>query len=290
MGPVHVWDLNLDAEYELQTRSSYTRSRAAAGFVARHAASARVVLGEGDLTLEEVLAGATVPTGARGRAWCPTPTSRARLAAAGIELEPAPSLEVLRRVNDRGFCAELGQTLPGGVYARSLAPLLATLARGEAPVDWLAKRAFGVAGRARRKLERGSPSDAERAWLVASLRLGGVQLEPFVEIAREYTIHGEVLPGGDWRVGVPRVQRCDEQGAWLETRDARPDELSARDELELGDAARRAAAALSAAGYFGPFGLDAFTYHWPGSSELRLQPASEINARYTLGWVRPAAN
>ncbi len=56
--------------------------------------------------------------------------------------------------------------------------------------------------------------------------------------------------------------------------------------------ARLVADALSRAGYFGPFGVDAYRYR-DREQQLRLQPRSEINARYTMGfavgWGVPAA-
>jgi len=47
--------------------------------------------------------------------------------------------------------------------------------------------------------------------------------------------------------------------------------------------AEHAAGALSDAGYFGPFGVDA--YFWrTGSGALRFNPLGELNARYTMGF------
>ena len=55
-------------------------------------------------------------------------------------------------------------------------------------------------------------------------------------------------------------------------------EASLREELD------RAAEALRAAGYFGPFGIDAFT--WEGDDgTVHLHRRSEINARYSMGWA-----
>jgi len=48
------------------------------------------------------------------------------------------------------------------------------------------------------------------------------------------------------------------------------------------DEARRVGAALFRAGYFGPFGVDGFTYR-QGETAL-LQRRSEINARYSMGF------
>ena len=47
--------------------------------------------------------------------------------------------------------------------------------------------------------------------------------------------------------------------------------------------AHRVAEALFAADYFGPFGVDAYFYRDRG--DIRLQPRSEINARYSMGFA-----
>ena len=46
----------------------------------------------------------------------------------------------------------------------------------------------------------------------------------------------------------------------------------------------RVASALRQAGYFGPFGIDGYTYRGPGGA-VCLQPRSEINARYSMGFA-----
>ena len=45
----------------------------------------------------------------------------------------------------------------------------------------------------------------------------------------------------------------------------------------------RVARALASAGYFGPFGIDAHRYELEGKSGFCA--LSEINARYTMGFV-----
>ena len=52
----------------------------------------------------------------------------------------------------------------------------------------------------------------------------------------------------------------------------------------LSTEASHVAAALASAGYFGPFGIDAYTYRGGGGS-LELQLRSEINARYLDGFA-----
>ncbi len=279
-----LWDLNLDAEFELAVRGSYTRSSDAERFVLEHQAGARLVLGKHDAALGDPELAPEDLRGRVGRAWCPTPSALARLLRVGAVPAPAPSFEILRAVNDRAFCASLGQTLDGAFHTDSLDDLELRLADSEGPAMWLAKRAFGVAGRGRRKLRHAALDESDWNWLRASLRQGGLQLEPWVEVEAEFTIHGELGAQGSLHLGPPRIQLTDSHGAWRESREARADELQAVEAARFSAEAQRVAEALRRAGYFGPFGVDGFRYRSTPSAELRLQVRSEVNARYTMGW------
>ena len=46
----------------------------------------------------------------------------------------------------------------------------------------------------------------------------------------------------------------------------------------------RVAGALHAAGYFGPFGIDAYRYA-DAHGRTRWNPCGELNARYTMGYA-----
>jgi hypothetical protein len=86
------------------------------------------------------------------------------------------------------------------------------------------------------------------------------------------------------------VQQVTSHGTFRNARRAEAGELDDSERLALTSSATRVAQALARADYFGPFGIDAYRY------EDRGQPGfcalSEINARYTLGFVagfgRPA--
>jgi hypothetical protein len=79
-------------------------------------------------------------------------------------------------------------------------------------------------------------------------------------------------------------QTCDARGAWISSEPLPSENAPA----EMSEEAERVAAALIAEKYFGPFGVDAFTYEASGRDAL--QPRSEINARYTMGFAAPRAN
>jgi len=265
-----AWVLNLDAEDELAHRGAHTPSLASVARVEKAIGALKGLVREGEVIVWP--GGRVDARGLEGRAWCPTRWALEQLSKAGARVPAAPSMEVLRAVNHRAFNARLGQGLPGAEFVTTWSAVEAALARGGA---WLAKRAFGYAGRGRKKLE-GRLTDEERAWVEASLA-EGLQLEPLVVRSLDAALHGEISAEGAVRLGVPTVQVVDAFGAWQASVRA-SGELTEEEVRALRREAQRAAEALLGAGYFGPFGIDAF--RWSGG----FQPRSEINARFSMGW------
>jgi phosphoribosylaminoimidazole carboxylase (NCAIR synthetase) len=271
-----AWVLNLDAEEELAAKGrGFTRSRAMSERIAALVPRLSSLVLPGDVIL------GTEGRGLAGRAWCPTPSAIDQIRSSGAIVPRAPEAEVLRRVNHRRFSAELGQTLPGAEYVseeRALDRVIAAL-----PDDrWLLKRPFGFAGRARRAVKAREMSEADRSWIRAALSKGeGLQVEPIVLRELDAAIHGYLDPSGELIIGTPVVQRVDEHGAWIET--IRSPLISADEQAALESEAKKVARALHDAGYFGPFGIDAFRFR-DRSGAVRFQPRSEINARYTMGF------
>ena len=279
-----AWLLNLDAEDELASRGGHTPS----GAMARRCAALRLrvagLLGPDDVLLEEAMA---LPRGElrRGVAWCPTPRALRALERAGAAAPAAPALEILRRVNHRRFCAELGQTLPGAHYVETRAELTEALEVAAPGSPWLLKRPFGFAGRGRRRVSAGRLDPADLRWVEASLRTGeGLQVEPWAARVGDFALHGFVDPGGEVTLGAPSEQRCDESGAWAGSARCEAGALTADEQGALASSAREAADALHRAGYFGPFGIDAFRWRAEDGG-LRWNPRCEINARYSMGWA-----
>lgn len=141
------------------------------------------------------------------------------------------------------------------------------------------KRAFSFAGRGQRTL-RAPNAPEDRRFLFDALRAGGLLFEPELEIHAEYSIHGIVGPKTRL-LGAPCTLRVDDYGqpSLVEREDEDFPERHALEELGL-----RAAEHLERAGYFGPFGLDGIVARDPADpNQLRLF-ASDLNARFTLGW------
>jgi hypothetical protein len=284
-----LWLFNLDAELELARRGPYQTPLRVAQAIAPMLGRAHALMAPGDESLDPLEPMRRGPAQRRvssdqrrlGCAWCPTPSALERLSRAGAELGPSPSLEVLRRANHRRFAIELGGGAPGARFVEdegSLAQVLAEPGEG-----WLFKRALSFAGRGQRRV-LGVPSPDDRRWLADSLRLGGFVAEPWLELVRELGIHGLIDASGRFALGHLCVQETNQYRAWLSTRLAGPDDLSPAHASLLRARAEAVATALIAAGYFGPFGIDAYLFR-TRSGTIELNPLSELNARYSMGFA-----
>jgi hypothetical protein len=293
-----AWVLNLDADAELaaiasgaaSARGGYSPKRtvleAMRTFVPALAASLL------DPNVDVLVDDDSPPLAARGlvgRAFCPTPRALRLLRRAGAEPEPHPALEALLRANSRAFASSLGTTLPGASFVTSEDEARALLGTAPPPalaVTWRVKRNFGMTGRGQRIITARTPTEQDLAFVRAGLAEGGVQIEPNVTIVAEFAIHGLLAPEGGLTLGPVVKQHCDARGAWVSTERIAPDEAP-----DLVSEATHVAAALKTAHYFGPFGVDAYTYRLlEQGSMTALQPRSEINARYTMGFASPAAS
>jgi hypothetical protein len=277
-----AWLLNLDADSELADPQRHQPSAAMAARVRELVPRMNMLLDPDDLFVGQHEVPSTLPV----LAFCPTPSALARLARLGLKPPLAPPVEVLRRVNDRAFCAALGQTMPGARFVHSLAELEEAI-RGPSPGGvFLIKRPFGFAGRERRKAEHGQLDPSTLGFVQRSFARGeGLQVEPWVERHGDFSRHGWVEAGRPPLFGPLVRQLCDVMGRWQGAALAEPGALSSDEEDRLGTELEKTATALTGAGYEGPFGIDAFRYA-DASGGLSLQPRCEINARFTMGFPR----
>lgn len=206
--------------------------------------------------------------------WCPTPTALAALHRAGWPTPPAPPVEVLRRVNDRHFLFQqfahddaLGRQWVGPLDDGSW------LAAGESV---RLKRRFGFAGKGQRTVAA-PPSPDDLRWITDSRRDGFLR-ERECDVVSEWCLHGMIDREGVL-IGMPCRQFCDAFG-----RAIRHERVSSfEQEKDLYTSAGRVASRLGEAGYFGPFGIDAFCYRVGGAE--RFNALSDLNARFTLAWA-----
>lgn len=283
--PRIAWLLNLDADRELQDPERYRFTPLAR---LPHDWSARItdLLAPDDVLLDDARSSPeSLATDLVVQCFCPTPSALARVQALSLAPPDSPSFEVLRRVNGRAFCAELGHGLPDSDFVFDMPALERHLERASPSGRWVIKRAFSFAGREQRRIEGCALDESTRGFCRRSFARGeGVQVEPWVERLADVSLHGHLSRAGRLTSGSAREQHCDPYGRFVAVStqqafltDAESAVLSA--ELE------RTAAALTAAGYFGPFGIDGFRYRLP-DGPIAFNPRCEINARFTMGYPR----
>jgi hypothetical protein len=287
MAAGRAWVLNLDADLELGAGKTYTPSAAVLAAMEPHVERLRREL----LGPDDVLVGERTPPGSAagrpGRAFCPTDRAERILRQAGAMPEPRPTQAVLREVNGRAFASSLGPTLADGVFERDLQAALSRVARpppSGLAKSWRAKRAFGMAGRGQRRIDPAAIGGADVAFLETAIAEGGVQLEPDVRIERELAIHGWLAADGSLQKGAVVLQECDRHGQWVRSRRPAPGEVGPELERALVFELSLVGSALAHVRYFGPFGVDAFEYR-TAAGAIALQPRSEINARYSMGFA-----
>jgi hypothetical protein len=286
MADGRAWVLNLDADLELGSAVGYSPSLRTRKAMESHADWLEAsLLAEGDVRVDET----STPGSARGRsgwAFCPTTRAIAILRRVGAEPEPHPTMNVLRKVNSRAFASSLGVTLPDAAFVTDGEGAYRMLQQEPRLSNrWRVKPAFGMSGRNHRIILPSKLSLSDRAFVDAGLARGGIQIEPNVPIENEYAMHGLLSDQGEVELGRLVRQRCDARGAWLSTEPAGLDHDNLRRVNQaLEEEAMRVAQALHSAGYFGPFGIDAFTYR-EHDGGICLQPRSEINARYSMGYA-----
>ncbi len=207
---------------------------------------------------------------------------------------PASSPEAAARANHRSFVLPLRErlecSLPGTRWIRSPTELERHLRSGGASRSpsgrWVVKAGHSAAGRERLIAGGAVPTAAEERHLARLLAEHGELLfEPWMPRHLDLGVSGLVGTAGTRLLGI-HEQEVDAQGRCRAIR-LLPDEqqrarLSEAIATRLDDAARAAGDALHAAGYRGPFGIDAWC-HRTGDDASALEPLGEVNARLTLG-------
>lgn len=278
-GP-RAWLLNLDAELELRKPQRYHPTRATLAACRSFEQQARALLAPGDVVVDRgSIKDSLTAKGYQGVAWCPTPSALAFLERAGAFPPAAPPLSCLQQVNNRRFHASLGQVLPDARFVASSEEARELLSRPTTS-GWMVKRGFGFAGRGNRRFPPNPTADDWR-WLEHALVDGGVQIEPWFQILLEVSLHGYLSTNGELQLGIPCTRNGADSYCYVRAQDASslpPDETTA-----LREQVARVGQALHGAGYFGPFGIDAFRYR--SGSGVAFNARSEINARYTLAYA-----
>ncbi len=206
--------------------------------------------------------------------------------------------ESAAKCNDRFFAAKLVRdpefSLPELRAIGSLEDFdhylkTSTLGPGD---SWVAKAPFSASGRERVR-RRGRILDGEERVRVGRLisRYRQLLVEPWMPRVADYGCTGLAYEArSELRIFAPHQLHSDGTGVFRGVRIADRETMAALGASfarAVQGSAESAGHALHAAGYRGPFGIDAFTYH-DAAGNLRLQARSEINARLSFGLVARA--
>lgn len=280
-----AWLLNLGAELELAEPALQHTAPIDAARLRELLTGVADLITPDDVLLHELTPG-ELPADTSIQAFCPTPSALAQIAALGFTPPAAPSLAVLRAVNDRAFCAELGHGMPGAAFVRDMHALERHLSQPSPTGRHVIKRAFSFAGREQRRVQDGVLDASTRGFCQRSFAHGqGLQVEPWVERLADFCRHGHLTQAGVLRVGPTREQHCDAMGRFTGM-SGTPAQSTPAEDRALRAELSKTSAALADAGYFGPFGIDAFRYQDPAADGVAFNPRCEINARFTMGYPR----
>lgn len=222
----------------------------------------------------------------RGQALIPWGASEGARAVAerlGLTLD-APPIEVVRRVNDKAFShaleARLGVGLPRSTLVASSVDLglaLAAFSPGESAV---LKEPLGFGGQGRLLVRGPRLTPAQEAWVAPRLASGPLLVEPWLARVGSYSTQIDVTQGGSVRL-VGMLRGMDTAGGRYQGSAVGgiPGAVAGM----LATVAVEVGRALAAEGYYGPAGIDAFS--WDDGNRRRLRPLVEINARMTFGLV-----
>lgn len=289
---------NLDFEDELASQGRYQRSSAMHEVMGRWRYLLRLVPGAEEAVclgpdgysaeLPEVR---DVPRGTRAELpgagdgyrqlilWGVTPTSLRLIRELGLE-DSFPTLETVRRVNDKRFShaleQEFGIALPYARLVNSLCELSSAVE--ECPHDWVLKHPLGVSGRERTLGKAGAISQSALGWARRRLAQGwGLVFEPWVEDKIEFSLHFEIERSGSTRFLGHTVLRSDASGTYRGNAVMPGHPLESR----VFKAGEKFAERVAREGYFGPMGIDGMRGRL-GEVEI-LRPLTEINARMSFG-------
>ena len=215
--------------------------------------------------------------------------------------EVGPGKEILEAVHDKGFAA----SFPDEEFAHQ--PLIHVLSPENCSPenvehlirqwpDWLKKEAllkprFSSSGRGQIRIDCHTLTEKNARRLRSVSRKAGMILEPKFLLAAEFSSQwfieesGQIhFLGSTEQLVSPRGTPLGNQG-WVHFCDGKKTLSSGQsfDDTFI-RRTRRIVEAARERGFFGPCGVDGFTYS-DDTGALKLRSVSEFNARFTAGWV-----
>ena len=200
------------------------------------------------------------------------------------------------RPGESWLCTEAETGVAVDTLADALAVIAAIRARGHHKI--VVKQSLGLAGHNAIRLWEPQLLDTQRRWMERALENGRqLVVEPWLERESDFSVQLEMTTRGlqlRGYTGLLNDARGQYQGniCWLGHPPVLPPYVRGNFRAPPGTEPKFAPlyqdiialleTELRRAGYLGPVGIDALTYHTP-SDGSRLKPVVEINPRYTMG-------
>ncbi len=224
--------------------------------------------------------------GARGAAARDAPATTAWRTAAW---HARSAVAIAREVGDRRLALRVAAALPGRAFPACAVTTVDELRAAVADVGgaWVAKAVHSAAGRDRCQHDAPTvPDDLARRATSLLATFGALVVERWVDRVVDVATCGVVHDQA--RVELRPLHRCvcTPRGQFAGI-DLRGPALDDNHRAAIATAARAAGNALAAAGFRGPFAVDAFVYRDAAGRDA-VRPLVEINPRYTFGHVAHA--
>lgn len=272
-----AWVLNLEADDERARGPGWTPPRALLAKLDHEVQRLRAALLDEDDVIVSRDAPVELGPSYTGAVWSVTARALAQLKRAKVRVGSFPSEAIVTAVSSRAFAQRLRAVAPREVMVTH--ETIATIELGAPPSR--VSMAHTAAGRGHALC----PDEATRSAAISAMlaRSGVAFVAEHVEVLADYAMHGWVSATGEATLGEPTESIVDRRTmAWRETVPATS--LAPSEARALEREASETASALASAGYFGPFGIDAFRYRARDGSTA-FCPRCEVNARFTMGWA-----
>jgi hypothetical protein len=223
----------------------------------------------------------------QGVAWGWSQQSTDRLTKAGAVCKN-PDLEIVKQVNNRKFCNEIGiaNTLgvPGSSFCSSMCDFERAINTLREEFPLVIKPVFGGSGFGLKVIKSKEETQGCFEHIETCILHGGFILEPWCE--RVYDLSTNLYLNSDGSIENVRHQRLfsNEYGSFFGIYIAPHDTLLEKWKDKLSETAILAANEIHKTGYFGPLGFDSFVYKNKDGKEC-IAPIIEINGRHVMSHI-----
>jgi hypothetical protein len=223
----------------------------------------------------------------QGVSWGWSQQSIDRLAGAGVACKH-PDLEIIKQVNNRKFCNEIGIAnslgVPGSQFCVLMCDFQKVISVLSDKFPLVIKPAFGGSGFGLKVINSKEEIQGCLGHIENCILLGGFILEPWCD--RIYDLSTNLYLNSDGSIDNVRHQRLfsNDYGSFFGIYIAPHDSMLKKWTDKLEKTAILTAREISKTGYFGPLGFDSFVYKGKDGQEY-LAPIIEINARHVMSHI-----